>query len=443
MDVRNRTNKPPIDWLDSIPAGWKVTPLKYTAVGSDCCFIDGDWIESKDLDSSGIKYLTTGNVGQNRYKEQGSGYISEDTFKRLGCTEVFPGDLLISRLNEPIARTCIVPDLGERIVTAVDNVIYRPNQDILDKRYICYYLNSEKFTEHANIIARGATMHRISRSMLGHLKVLIPPLNTQREIADYLDVKCSSIDDAINAAEKKAELYKELRLAIITSYVTKGVNQDRTYKNSNIPWAGDIPMDWRIAEIAMYTKSCSGGTPNRENPNYWDGGDIPWMSSGEVNKGEVYSTDECITPLALQGSSAKLLKPNSVMIALNGQGKTKGMSAILKIPATCNQSLCAFSCDEKNLTYKYLYYCFLVMYKYLRSQAGDDSREGISAFSVRKQHICLPSVAEQHSIITAIDNEIKSVDALIDQNDKLISSLLSYKMALITEHVIGKKSVTY
>lgn len=113
---------------------------------------------------------------------------------------------------------------------------------------------------------------------------------------------------------------------------------------SNVPWIGKIPSTWRLGEIAHFTRSMSGGTPSRNKPEYWDDGDIPWMSSGEVNKGEVWDTNERITQLGFANSSAKLLKKNTVVIALNGQGKTKGMSAILKIEATCNQSLCGFMC---------------------------------------------------------------------------------------------------
>lgn len=209
-----------IDYIGQIPAHWTIMPIKYTAQGKECCFIDGDWIESKDISSDGIKYLTTGNVGPNKYKEQGSGYITEEKFKELDCKDVYSGDLLISRLNEPIARTCIVPDLGTRIVTAVDNVIFRPNPRILDRKFAAYYLNNVKFTEHANIIARGATMHRISRTMLGHLKIALPPVEEQKQIVSYLEDQIAPIEAAISTAEKKVELLRSYKQSLVTEVVT-------------------------------------------------------------------------------------------------------------------------------------------------------------------------------------------------------------------------------
>ena len=111
-----------ISWIGEIPGHWETMQLKFTANKSGCCFIDGDWIESTDISEEGIRYITTGNVGVLEYKEQGDSFISEDTFEKLGCTEVYPGDILISRLNEPIGRSCIMPDLGMRIITSVDYI---------------------------------------------------------------------------------------------------------------------------------------------------------------------------------------------------------------------------------------------------------------------------------------------------------------------------------
>lgn len=209
-----------IEWIGKIPEHWEIMPLKYTANKNGCCFIDGDWIESTDIVEEGIRYITTGNIGVLEYKEQGNGYITEDTFKSLACTEVFPGDILISRLNEPIGRSCIMPDLGCKVVTSVDNVIYRPNTESFDKRFLVYYLNNNQFTEHANLLARGATMHRMSRTMLGHQFIIAPPIGEQIVISNMLDKKCSCIDSAIGKAKREIELLREFKQSVITEAVT-------------------------------------------------------------------------------------------------------------------------------------------------------------------------------------------------------------------------------
>lgn len=209
-----------IDWIGEIPESWTTMKLKHTVNNVETDFMDGDWIESNDISTDGIRYLTSGNVGPAFYKEQGEGFITEETFTKLNCIEVFPGDLLISRLNEPIARTCFVPDLGYRIVTCVDNVIYRPQTDKFDKRYMMYQLNCKPFWFNASQLSSGATMQRISRSKLGSISVLVPPLVEQREIADYLDKKCAEIDGLKSKLKKKRDTLVELRQSMISEVVT-------------------------------------------------------------------------------------------------------------------------------------------------------------------------------------------------------------------------------
>ncbi len=209
-----------IDWINEIPVNWSSMKLKHTVKNIESDFMDGDWIESTDISTEGIRYLTSGNIGAGFYKEQGEGFISEDTFAELDCIEVFPGDLLISRLNEPIARTCFIPNLGYRIVTCVDNVIYRPKLGQFDKRFMMYQLNSKPFWFNASQLSSGATMQRISRSKLGSIKIIVPPLSEQQAIADYLDKKCAVIDGLKAKLTKKRETLTELRQSIISEVVT-------------------------------------------------------------------------------------------------------------------------------------------------------------------------------------------------------------------------------
>ncbi len=209
-----------IDWINEIPFNWSSMKLKHTVKNIETDFMDGDWIESNDIATEGIRYLTSGNIGAGVYKEQGEGFITEETFAKLDCIEVFPGDLLISRLNEPIARTCFIPTLGYRIVTCVDNVIYRPKSGQFDKRYMMYQFNSKPFWFNASQLSSGATMQRISRSKLRAIKVIVPPLSEQQAIADYLDKKCAEIDGLKAKLTKKRETLTELRQSIISEIVT-------------------------------------------------------------------------------------------------------------------------------------------------------------------------------------------------------------------------------
>ena len=219
-----------IEWIGMIPEGWDIISLGYTAIGNNTSFIDGDWIESPYITEEGIRYVTTGNVTPLHFKNSGNSHISEESFEKLNCTEVFPGDILISRLNDPLGKACIVPDIGERIVTSVDCVIYRPNQEKYDSRFMVFYLNNYRYTEYLSTIGRGTTMKRIARSSLAKTAVVAPPLAEQQAIADYLDEKTSKIDIAISSLEVQRNDLNTLRQTVISEAVTGKIDL-RDWKN--------------------------------------------------------------------------------------------------------------------------------------------------------------------------------------------------------------------
>lgn len=212
------------------------------------------------------------------------------------------------------------------------------------------------------------------------------------------------------------------------------MKQYDSYKDSGVEWIGKIPSHWEVASISLFTSSRSGGTPDRNKKEYWENGTIPWMSSGEVNKEFVYDTEEYITPLGSSCSSSKVIQKDSVMVALNGQGKTKGMAAVLKIDAACNQSLCAFSCD-KRLYYMFLFYNFKAMYKYLRSQTGDETREGLAASFVKKQKISIPPISEQQSIANYLERTCNTIGKAIATQEKRVELLKELRQNIITQAV--------
>ena len=152
-------------------------------------FTDGDWIESKDQSDSGIRLIQTGNIGNGEflYKNDKAKYISEDTFKRLNCTEVFPDDILISRLPEPVGRGCIIPDIGERMITAVDCTICRVNEKLIDRKYFCYFLESNTYKTQLEQHVTGTTRKRISRKNLSSVEIDIPEQAKQKEVVYKLD----------------------------------------------------------------------------------------------------------------------------------------------------------------------------------------------------------------------------------------------------------------
>lgn len=167
---------------------------------ADVCklFIDGDWVESKDQSKGGIRLIQTGNIGFGEYldKPDKARFINEETFKKLNCTEVLPGDILISRLPDPVGRACIVPKLTTRMITAVDCTIVRADESKISPLFLLYITKSKRYYDELKQYLTGASRKRISRKNLGKVRIPLPPLKSQKKIVKSIKEKEDQIEQA-------------------------------------------------------------------------------------------------------------------------------------------------------------------------------------------------------------------------------------------------------
>ncbi len=430
-----------VGWINKIPSHWYTIPIKYTVKHPVASFIDGDWIESKVIESDGIRYLTTGNIGVLEYKEQGSGFISEETFSKLNCTEVFPGDLLISRLNEPIARTCIVPDLGYRIVVAVDNVIYRPETTLYNKRFIMYQMNCTPYTVNASFIARGSTMPRISRTMLGAIKLCIPPLAEQEVIAAYLDEKCGEINRAIDVQRKETELLGELKQTIITDAVTKGLDPNAPMKDSGVEWIGKVPSHWEVMRLRFACEFRNGYTPSKANPDFWENGSIPWYRMEDIRESGRFLNEakQYITRKAVKGNG--LFEAGSFILATTA---TIGEHAVLIADSLANQQFTNLKIRKllsNRLSRDFFFYYLFVIDDYCKSTTRTATFPAVNMDDLKNFGVTIPPLQEQQAIVAHIEDEVGKIDSRISRANRRIELLEELKQSIITEAVTGKIKV--
>ncbi len=130
-----------------------------------------------------------------------------------------------------------------------------------------------------------------------------------------------------------------------------------SYKDSGVEWLGEVPQHWRVGSARWLTRRYSGGTPDKTKPEYWEDGTIPWLNSGAVNDRLIVEPSTYITDDAFANSSAKWIPKGALVMALAGQGKTKGMVAQLGIPTTCNQSMAAIIPTE-DIEARFLFWWF-------------------------------------------------------------------------------------
>jgi type I restriction enzyme S subunit len=186
----------------------------------DVCLVlgDGDWIESKDQSSDGIRLIQTGNVGVGVFKDRldKSRWISESTFKRLRCTEIVEGDVLISRLPDPVGRACLLPRLEHKAITAVDCSIVRFDKDRMYPSFFIYYSQSSIYALSIQPLVSGSTRQRISREKLGTIQIPVPPMKKQKEIVKRLDIAFGEIERFKNQIAIKKDFAGMLRQSLLS-----------------------------------------------------------------------------------------------------------------------------------------------------------------------------------------------------------------------------------
>ena len=184
---------------------------------------------------------------------------------------------------------------------------------------------------------------------------------------------------------------------------------------------------WEQRKLGDHSEIVAGGTPNTGHPEYWNPKEIPWMSSGEINNKVIYSTDNMISKIGFSNSSAKWVKEKSVLIALAGQGKTRGTVAISEIPLTTNQSIAAIQPDSF-LYYKFLFQNLEERYNELREvSSGDGTRGGLNKQIISDLEVLAPEIQEQ----IKIGDFLCGIDTLITLHQRKCDKLIQFKAAML------------
>jgi len=194
--------------IDGLPEGWAVT----TTASVCSTYADGDWLETKDQGGSDYRILQISNIGHNAFVETGNWrFITEETFRKLGCLEVLPGDILVSRMPKPIGRGWMVTEMPFRMVTAVDVTVVRANGGQVEPHYLLHHINSSRNILKCEANATGATRPRISRKNMGKLPILLPPKLLQHQFTEFAS-KCHQMRASLASQIRKLSEARDLLL---------------------------------------------------------------------------------------------------------------------------------------------------------------------------------------------------------------------------------------
>ena len=313
-------------------------------------------------------------------------------------------DVLVSLVRPNLQNIAMVHTAIDYLVASSGFCVLRTKEN---PYYIKYLVTGEKFTKYLMSRTSGANYPAVREDDIRSFQICVPPIAEQEKIVAELDCLSGII-------EKKKQQLKELdNLSQSIFYEMFGEHADGRDK-------------WKIAKLGNVCKTTSGGTPSKGHPEYYEGGDIPWLRSGEVNKMNIHETELFITEEGLNNSSAKWFPKGTVVIAM--YGATVGQVGILCNPMTTNQAICGIFPNE-TFTPIYLYH-FLLSKKpeYLEIATGG-TQANISQNIVRDTVVSCPPLTLQQdfaSKIKSIEKQKELIAKSIKETETLFNSRMDY-----------------
>ena len=381
---------------------WKNLKLK------EICsvFTDGDWIEKKDQSSEGIRLIQTGNVKTGKFADRRdkARYISEETFKRLNCTDVKEGDILVSRLPEPVGRACIIPKLQEKAITAVDCTVIRIKDHVLPS-YLNYYMQSPQYFSLVQEKVTGATRQRISRKNLGEVLVSFPPLEEQQRIIAKLDAAFAEIDENMKTLKLKLNMIKNLQTSLLSSFINVHDNTWKTTRLGDVIENGEttnptINPDTLFSYIDI--SSIDRSSFRIVQAHTLLGKDAPSRARRLVRKGDVLFATT---------------RPTLQRIAIISEDLDKEV---------CSTGFIVLRPKVNLICSKFIFYFMLSdkINKRMEELQTGASYPGVNDTQVKNLCISFPPLAEQERIVTKLDTAYSEFENV---NKSIIKSVANYQ----------------
>ena len=287
-----------------------------------------------------------------------------------------------------------------------------------DLRYLMHYLNQFDYYGYAN----GTTRLKLTRSSMDEIPVRIAPSAEQDRIAIAIEEAFSKVDAGDAGLRAVRQLLRRMRDAVLAVAVTgRLVPQDPSDTPANKLLAGlgiesasddDLPRGWAPVRVGDAANVGSGTTPKRGRTEYWSEGTIPWVTSGSLNAGVVSEATEFVTDLALRETSLRMWPPGTMLVAMYGEGKTRGRCAELALAATCNQACAAIELHGALAGYRrFLRLHFDANYSANRRLAAGGVQPNLSGALIKEMVITFPPAAESDRIVAEVDRQFSFLDA--------------------------------
>ncbi|WP_349304757.1 restriction endonuclease subunit S [Nocardia cyriacigeorgica] len=370
------------------------------------------------------------------------GRVIADVSNQMWCSvsearalEVLPGDLLVCEGGD-VGRAALYSGPNGFVF---QNSLHRVrSRDGSDLRYLYYLLSALHASNWLDVICNKATIRHFTSEKVATLEIPIPPPEEQRRIADFLDAETSRIDQMIVITDAQQAALKERMTEEIRQATTVGSGAG---KPTGLSWMPLMNENWRLAKVGHEFLTGSGTTPRSVDESYFDGPN-PWVNSGDLNDGTVMTTSKFLSDRALADYSAlKVHRAGALVVAMYGQGETKGRTGILGIGACVNQACCVLE-PIGGVSVQFAQFWFRAHKQGVVAMAMGAGQPNLSQELLRQVRMPVPGLAEQHAIVRDLEVSERQVGAQATLLQSRVRLLAERRQALITAAVTGQFDVS-
>jgi type I restriction enzyme S subunit len=419
-----------IEWLGKIPAQWKVAPLFTLARERSTRNIKGEEMN--------VLSLSYGRIVRRDISENFG--LMPESFETYQIVE--PGNLVLRLTDlQNDKRSLRVGFVTERGIITSAYVALRISSNLAPE-YAAYLLHAYDVTKVFYALG-GGVRQTMKFEDLKWMPLLVPSAGEQRAITAFLDRETARIDVLLTKKQRLIELLEAERAGLITRAVTRGLDANVPLKDSGIDWLGRIPVHWEIVRLGHFSAIGNGSTPSRDEPLYWVDGTYPWLTSGKINEEIISSANEFVTPRTLRECHLPRIPAGSLLVAITGEGQTRGRAALLQIESTISQHLAYVTPRGPRLNANYLRRVFQSCYDWLRAESSGSgsTRAALTCDFLKSIRVAIPPSAEQHAVVALLDRETARIDALVAKVHDGIQRLQELRTTLVSAAVTGKIDV--
>lgn len=423
-----------IDWIGDIPQHWEIKKIKNIIskiMGGGTPSTDKDeywngdipWVSAKDMKHDYISFSED--------------YITQLAIKESSTTLIQENNVLIVARSGILKHTLPVAINTKKVTINQDLKAIEVSKKLTDYKFMFWLLKGSSKSILTYCSKVGATVDSIDMENFFSFKTPLPPLSEQQAIVTYLDQKTALIDELIDKKQRKIDLLKEQRTALINHAVTKGLNPNVNFKDSGIEWIGEIPEHWKVKKLKFVAKNIfTGSTPPTENEAYFEDGRFDWFTPADFTENIIlYNSKRKITDLALSQSKIKTYPPNSILFV--GIGATLGKVGVNIKECASNQQINAIIIDDKNTSF-FIAFFLKNNIESIRILANTATLPILNQTQTNEITVPYPPLTEQQAIVAYLDEQTALVDKAIVLEVQKIEKLKEYRQSLISAVVTGK-----